>query len=254
MNRALTSRRIVLVDNDRCACDRLFDYLVSEGFQVLLAGSVAALSRILLHEAVDLIVLEVQLPDGNGLSICQRLRAANNSIPIILLMARSSDWDRIAGLEAGADDYMCKPFNSHELCARIHAILSRQPRREAAGAPSIGKEVIRFGAFVFDLGARTLFNGAVRVPLTTTQFAILKALVRHAGQILSRNKLAQLTRNRDLQLFDRSLDVQISRLRKLLGVEDPAAVPGYIQTVRGVGYVFKPDCQDVRRGLSRILF
>ena len=147
--------------------------------------------------------------------------------------------DRVVGLELGADDYLGKPFNPRELLARVHAVLRRRPPLEAPGAPSTENETVTFGPFAFDLGSRTLKKDGEELSLTTGEFAMLKALVRHPRQPLSREKLAQLARGREFEPFDRSLDVQISRLRKL--VEADAAAPRYIQTVWGVGYVFVPD-------------
>jgi two-component system, OmpR family, phosphate regulon response regulator OmpR len=173
------------------------------------------------------------------LSICRRLRAANDATPIIMLTAKGEDIDRIVGLEVGADDYLGKPFNPRELLARIHAVLRRRPAAEVPGAPSTEHEVAKFGTFVFDLGARTLTKADQEVTLTTGEFAMLKALVRHPRIPLSREKLAQLSRGREFEPFDRSLDVQVSRLRKL--IETDATTPRFIQTVWGVGYVFVPD-------------
>ena len=156
-----------------------------------------------------------------------------------MLTAKGEDVDRIVGLEVGADDYLGKPFNPRELLARIHAVLRRRPTIEAPGSPAGDAEVVRFGPFSFDMGTRVLRRGDEDLPLTTGEFAMLKALVRHPRQPLSREKLAQLARGREFEPFDRSLDVQVSRLRKLLEV-DPGA-PRFIQTVWGVGYVFVPD-------------
>jgi len=139
----------------------------------------------------------------------------------------------------GADDYLGKPFNPRELLARIHAVLRRRPAQEVPGAPSSENEVARFGTFTFDLGARILHKGTEELMLTTGEFAMLKALVRHPRTPLSREKLAQLSRGREFEPFDRSLDVQVSRLRKLIEV-DPTT-PRFIQTVWGIGYVFVPD-------------
>ena len=161
------------------------------------------------------------------------------TVPIIMLTAKGEDVDRIVGLEVGADDYLAKPFNPRELLARIHAVLRRRPAVEVPGAPSSDQEVIKFGPFSFDMGLRTLHKNGEELPLTTGEFAMLKTLVRHPRQPLSREKLAQLARGREFEPFDRSLDVQISRLRKML--EPDPAQPRYIQTVWGVGYVFVPD-------------
>jgi two-component system phosphate regulon response regulator OmpR len=231
--------KILVVDDDVRIRDLLRRYLTQEGFDVLQAEDGKSLTRVLMREPVDLIVLDLMLPGEDGLSICRRLRAANDRTPIIMLTAKGEDVDRIVGLEVGADDYLGKPFNPRELLARIHAVLRRRPQQEAPGAPAGENEVVSFGSFVFDLGARTLRKDSEDLPLTTGEFAMLKTLVRHPRQPLSREKLAQLARGREFEPFDRSLDVQVSRLRKL--VEIDASNPRYIQTVWGVGYVFVPD-------------
>ena len=232
--------KIVIVDDDARIRDLLRRYLSKEGFEISVAEDVKALSRLMLRETVDLIVLDLMLPGEDGLSVCRRLRAAGDKTPIIMLTAKGEDVDRIVGLEVGADDYLGKPFNPRELLARVHAVLRRRPQQEAPGAPSSNAEVVRFGSFVFDMGTRTLTKDGKEEPLTTGEFAMLKALVRHPRQPLSREKLAQLARGREFEPFDRSLDVQISRLRKIIE-GDSGASPRYIQTVWGVGYVFVPD-------------
>ena len=231
--------RILVVDDDARIRDLLKRYLTQEGLEVLLAEDGRSLNRLLQRETVDLIVLDLMLPGEDGLSICRRLREAKDRTPIIMLTAKSEDIDRIVGLEVGADDYLGKPFNPRELLARIHAVLRRRPPPEVPGAPSSEDEVVRFGPYTLDLGQRTLSKSGTDLSLTTGEFAMLKALVRHPRQPLSRDKLAQLARGREFEPFDRSLDVQVSRLRKLIE-EDPTA-PRYIQTVWGVGYVFVPE-------------
>ena len=231
--------KILVVDDDSRIRDLLRRYLTQEGFEVLQAEDGKSLTRILLRETVDLIVLDLMMPGEDGLSICRRLRAANDRTPIIMLTAKGEDVDRIVGLEVGADDYLAKPFNPRELLARIHAVLRRRPAVEVPGAPSSDQELVKFGPFSFDMGLRTLHKNGEELPLTTGEFAMLKTLVRHPRQPLSREKLAQMARGREFEPFDRSLDVQVSRLRKLIEVD--AAVPRYIQTVWGVGYVFVPD-------------
>lgn len=238
-----TSRldKIVIVDDDARIRDLLRRFLSQEGFDVLLAEDGRALDRILQRETIDLIVLDLMLPGEDGLSICKRLRSTSIKIPVIMLTAKGEDVDRINGLEIGADDYLGKPFNPRELLARIHAVLRRRPQTEVPGAPANDKETITFGEFTLDLGIRSLTKNGQEIPLTTGEFAMLKALVRHPRQALSRDKLAQLARGREFEPFDRSLDVQVSRLRKMIEV-DPAS-PKIIQTVWGVGYVFVPDGQ-----------
>lgn len=236
-----TSRpnKILVVDDDTRIRDLLRRYLAQEGFDVLLAEDGKALTRIMLRETADLIVLDLMMPGEDGLSICRRLRHGGDLTPIIMLTAKGEDIDRIVGLEVGADDYLGKPFNPRELLARINAVLRRRPTPEVPGAPSTENEVAKFGPFTFDLAARTLYKDGNELTLTTGEFAMLKALVRHPRVPLSREKLAQLSRGREFEPFDRSLDVQVSRLRKLIET-DPAA-PRFIQTVWGVGYVFVPD-------------
>jgi two-component system phosphate regulon response regulator OmpR len=231
--------KILVVDDDPRLRELLLRYLTQEGFDVETAEDGAAMGRVLTREAVSLIVLDIMLPREDGLSICRRLRSNQVSTPIIMLTAKSEDLDRIQGLEVGADDYLSKPFNPRELLARINAVLRRRPKVEAPGAPSSDNEIVLFGGLRFDLGARTLHREDKELSLTTGEFAMLKTLVRHPRQPLSREKLALLTRGRDFDRFDRSLDVQVSRLRKLIE-EDPTS-PRYLQTVWGVGYVFVPD-------------
>jgi two-component system phosphate regulon response regulator OmpR len=241
MNASISARadRIVIVDDDARIRDLLRRYLSQEGFEVLLAEDGKALSRFLSRESIDLIVLDLMLPGEDGLSICRRLRNANDRTPIIMLTAKVEDVDRIVGLEVGADDYLPKPFNPRELLARIHAVLRRRPSPEAPGAPSKESMTVSFGEFEFDLSQRRLSKSGEAIALTTGEFSMLKALVRHPRQPLSRDKLAQLARGREFEPFDRSLDVQISRLRKM--IEADPAQPRYIQTVWGLGYVFVPD-------------
>jgi two-component system, OmpR family, phosphate regulon response regulator OmpR len=233
------AQKILVLDDDARIRDLLRRYLSQEGFEVALAEDGKALNRIMLRDAVDLIVLDLMMPGEDGLSVCRRLRASKDKTPIIMLTAKGEDVDRIVGLEVGADDYLAKPFNPRELLARIHAVLRRRPVTEVPGAPSSEQEVVRFGSFSFDLGLRSLQKNGQDLPLTTGEFAMLKTLVRHPRQPLSRERLAQLARGREFEPFDRSLDVQISRLRKL--IESDVSAPRYIQTVWGVGYVFVPD-------------
>ena len=226
---------IAIVDDDPHARQLLGGYLAQEGYKVLEARSGASLLSILSRSVVDLIVLDIVLPGEDGFSLCRQLRAACVRTPIIVLSARAEDSDRIRGLTMGADDYVGKPFNPREMRARIQAILRRSPAKEEPGGPSMGNEVVRFGPFEFNLGTRMLRKNGEILGITTVQIALLKVLVRHARQPLSREKLAQAAHGRELGVFDRSLDVQVSRLRKLL--EDGEF--SYIQTIWGVGYMFE---------------
>jgi two-component system phosphate regulon response regulator OmpR len=187
----------------------------------------------------DCFILDVSMPGMTGIDLLRRVRDRGVKTPALFLTAHDTIDDKVAGFQAGADDYLGKPFNPRELLARIHAVLRRRPPQEAPGAPSGDNEVVNFGPFTFDLATRALQKSGEELPLTTGEFAMLKALVRHPRQPLSREKLALLARGREFEPFDRSLDVQVSRLRKLVEL-DPAA-PRYIQTVWGVGYVFVPD-------------
>src|SRR3954469_16400364 len=211
--------KILVVDDDPRLRDLLRRYLGEQGFNVYVAENAPSMNKLWVRERFDLLVLDLMLPGEDGLSICRRLRGSNDRTPIIMLTAKGEDVDRIVGLEMGADDYLGKPFNPRELLARVHAVLRRRPAQEAPGAPSSENEVVNFGPFAFDLGARTLRKNGDELPLTTGEFAMLKALVRHPRQPLSREKLAQLAGGREFEPFDRSLDVQVSRLRKLVELD-----------------------------------
>ncbi|MDR2991597.1 MAG: two-component system response regulator OmpR [Burkholderiaceae bacterium] len=232
--------KIVVVDDDARIRELLQRYLTQAGYIVLMAEDAIALTRILAYEIVDAIVLDLMMPGEDGLSVCKRLRKSRNKTPIIMLTAKDEDIDRIHGLDMGADDYLGKPFNPRELLARIQAVLRRRPVHESPGAPAEdGNEQVTFGPFTFDVSARMLYRGDQALPLSTGEFAMLKALVRNPRQPLAREKLARLARGQSVAQYGRSLDVQISRLRKL--IENDPVKPRYLQTVWGVGYVFVPD-------------
>ena len=197
------------------------------------------MNRLWLRERFDALILDLMMPGEDGLQILRRLREQKDTTPIIMLTARGEDVDRIVGLEMGADDYIPKPFNPRELLARIHAVLRRRPVADTPGAPSMTDEVVKFGEFELDLGTRVLRKNGEPVPLTTGEFAVLKAFARHPKQPLSRDKLMEIARGREYEAFDRSLDVQVSRLRKM--IEPDPSKPRFLQTVWGVGYVFIPD-------------
>ncbi len=179
------------------------------------------------------------MPGEDGLSVLRRLRGSNDKTPVIMLTAKGEDVDRIVGLEMGADDYLPKPFNPRELLARINAVLRRKGADELPGAPAQDAGSVRFGEFELDLATRTLTKSGEQVAITTGEFAVLKVFARHPKIPLSREKLMEMARGREYEAFDRSLDVQISRLRKM--IEPDPAKPKYIQTVWGLGYVFIPD-------------
>lgn len=231
--------KLLVVDDDPRLRDLLRRYLGENGFQVFVADNGVTMNRLWLRERFDALILDLMMPCEDGLQILRRLREQKDTTPIIMLTARGEDVDRIVGLEMGADDYIPKPFNPRELLARIHAVLRRRPAADAPGAPSMTDEVVKFGEFELDLGTRVLRKNGEPVPLTTGEFAVLKAFARHPKQPLSRDKLMEIARGREYEAFDRSLDVQVSRLRKM--IEPDPSKPRFLQTVWGVGYVFIPD-------------
>ncbi len=231
-------KRILIVDDDLRLRELLARYLGEQGFDVQSANDGAGMDQLLAREIFDLIVLDLMLPQEDGLTLCRRLRGSGNPIPIVMLTARGDEVDRIVGLEMGADDYLPKPFNPRELLARINAVLRRHaPAPKTASA--VSSAPIRFGEFTFDPESRSLYRNGSLIPLTSGEFTLLNVLVSHPRRPLSRDKLMELARGRELDAFDRSVDVQISRLRKL--IEPDLSQPRYIQTVWGVGYVFVPD-------------
>ena len=241
---AAPRHRVLVVDDDLRLRDLLKRYLTEQGFAADTVPDGVALDRAFTRNRYDLVVLDVMLPNEDGFAICQRLRAssaAEANIPIIMLTAKGDDVDRISGLEIGADDYLSKPFNPRELVARINAILRRQAPLPTPGAPAETDTVISFGPFTLNLGTRALSRNGEALAMTTGEFGLLKVLVEHARVPLSRDKLTEFARGREHDTFDRAIDVQVSRLRKLLG-EDPSN-PRYVQTVWGLGYVFVPDGQ-----------
>jgi two-component system phosphate regulon response regulator OmpR len=237
-------QKILVVDDDLRLRDLLKRYLGEQGFAVDTVPDAAAMDRQMQRVRYDLMVLDLMLPGEDGLAVCRRLRSAQEGIAVIMLTAKGDDVDRILGLEMGADDYLAKPFNPRELVARIHAVLRRQAASATPGAPTAEPRAVAFGPFSLELSTRSLLREGVLVPLTTGEFALLKALALHPREPMSRDKLMELARGRELESTDRSIDVQVSRLRKLLG-EDPQG-PRFIQTVWGFGYVFVPDGASVK--------
>lgn len=233
--------KILIVDDDERLRALVARFLSDQGFSTKAAADSGEMDRLLARERFDLMVLDLMLPGEDGLAICRRLRAQNMPLPIIMLTARGDEVDRIVGLEMGADDYLPKPFNPRELVARIKAVLRRNPAH-IPGAPSRVDAKICFGEFILDLSARVLYKNAAAIPLTSGEFSLLKALTAFPHQPLSRDRLMELARGREHEAFDRSIDVQISRLRKLLEVD--AAHPKIIQTVWGFGYVFIPEADQ----------
>lgn len=230
--------KILVVDDDMRLRALLERYLNEQGFQVRSVANAEQMDRLMARENFHLMVLDLMLPGEDGLSICRRLRQANNQLPILMLTAKGDEIDRIVGLEVGADDYLPKPFNPRELLARIRAVL-RRLIVELPGAPASEEKIVTFGHFRLNLGTREMFRDNAPLTLTSGEFAVLKALVVNAREPLSRDKLMNMARGREYSAMERSIDVQVSRLRRMIE-EDPSK-PRYIQTVWGLGYVFVPD-------------
>jgi DNA-binding response OmpR family regulator len=203
-------------------------------------ANLAGMRRVLAETHVYLIVLDLMLPDGDGVDACRRLRGEGNATPVLMLTARGDEIDRIVGLEIGADDYLPKPCAPRELLARVRAILRRaQPAPGAA--PRDDARPLHFGEFEFDARTRQLRRNGEALRLTSGEFAVLAALAAQPGKPMSRDQLMNLARGADHEAFDRSIDVMVSRVRKL--IEPEPRQPRYLQTVWGVGYVFVADGQ-----------
>ena len=230
--------KILIVDDDPGLSSLLERFFTSKGYRARAVPNAEQMDRLLSREVFNLVVLDVMLPGEDGLSACKRLRASNNQIPIIMLTAKGDEASRIKALELGADDYLGKPFNPDELMARVKAVLRRQSA-PVPGAPGSEDESVSFGDYELSLATRELRRGNEVHMLTTGEFAVLKALVMHAREPLTRDKLMNLARGREWDALERSIDVQISRLRRM--IEPDPSKPRYIQTVWGVGYVFVPD-------------
>ncbi|MEN9892716.1 MAG: hypothetical protein RLY78_3011 [Pseudomonadota bacterium] len=226
--------RVLVVDDQADIRQPMAAYLVRQGFQTIEAAGAGEMQRALQGPPVDAIVLDVMLGDGNGLSLCREL-SARRGPPVILLTALDTREARIRGLDAGADDYMVKPFDPDELAARLRSVLRRA--RRGTLPPAVQAQHCGFEGWWADLAARRLRTpGGLTIGLSEVEWRILEALLRHPGQVLSRERLLDLTQQEPLDVFDRSIDVQICRLRKKLdGVSGPT---GLIRTVRGSGYLF----------------
>jgi len=237
-----TNPHILVVDDHHEIRDLLGKYLAKQGFRASTAANAAEARKIIATSAIDLAVLDIMMPGEDGLSLCRHLRETSE-IPVILLTALGEETDRIVGLEIGADDYLTKPFNPRELLARIKAVLRRAqslPRQH--GHPD--EQFIRFGPWTLDTARREI-SGAdqVAVALSTAEFRLLSAFVAHPEMVLSRDQLMDLTRGRTAEVFDRSIDNQVSRLRRK--VEHDPKNPELIKTVWGGGYTL---AAQVKRG------
>ena len=229
--------QILIIDDDPDLRDLLRDYLQRQGMEVSVLHDAASLERRLERERPDLIVLDLMMPGVDGLTALRQLRATGDDIPVIMLTARADDVDRIVGLELGADDYLGKPFNPRELLARVQAVLRR--RKTVPSAAPEQREPFGFGRFLLDFQGRTLTQSGTAIPLSGSEFALLKIFVNHPMRTLTRERLLELLHGPEYDGTDRGIDVQVWRLRRILE-SDPSA-PRFIQTVRGRGYVFVPD-------------
>jgi DNA-binding response OmpR family regulator len=218
---------ILLIEDDRRLAEMVSAYLGEAGFSVSVAGDGRSGLARLAAEPFDALVLDLMLPDMDGLEVCRRLRALSD-IPVLMLTARGDAMDRVVGLEIGADDYLPKPFEPRELLARLRAVLRRRDRTRSS-------TVLRFGRLEIDRDARCVrVDGAERA-LTGHQFRLLVALAERAGRVLSRDTLMELVKGEELEAFDRSIDVHVSRIRA--AIEDDPKRPRRLLTVRGTGYV-----------------
>ncbi|MGJ8620351.1 MAG: osmolarity response regulator transcription factor OmpR [Methylophilaceae bacterium] len=231
------NKKILMVDDDLRMRELLQRYLTEQGFEIKTVSDSKEMDTALENESFDLLVLDLMMPGEDGLAVCRRLRSQNVITPIIMLTARGDEVDRIIGLEMGADDYLPKPFNPRELLARINAVLRRHEHSPQLNVNS--QETFSFGEFIFDAANRSLTKSGENITITSGEFALLKVFTEHPRQPLSRDRLMQLARGRELDVFDRSIDVQVSRLRRL--IEPNPAQPKFLKTMWGFGYVFIPD-------------
>ncbi len=231
---------LLIVDDDREIRDLLTRFLTRHGYRVTSARDGREMRKALADWRIDLIVLDLMLPGDDGLTLCRELRAQSD-IPVIMLTAMGEETDRIVGLEMGADDYLAKPFNPRELVARIRSVL-RRARRAHDPIPEPGREVLRFAGWTLDMAARRLArDDGETVALSSGEFDLLAAFAAHPRRVLSRDQLLDLTRGRTAGPFDRSIDIQVSRLRRK--IEPDPKNPTLIKTVRGGGYMFTPEVE-----------
>ena len=230
---------LLIIEDDQRLAHMVSEYLSQSGFQVAHAGTAQqGLDKVSGHVPPDLVILDLMLPDLDGLEVCRRIRALPGpqaQTPVLMLTAKGDPMDRVVGLELGADDYIPKPFEPRELLARIRAVLRRHaqsPTAHGAAAPS----VLRFGSLEIDRDGRTLSVGGKPCDLTSYQFDLLMVLAERAGRVLSRDQIMEAVRGRELEAFDRSIDVHMGRIRA--AIEADVKAPKRILTVRGVGYVF----------------
>ena len=234
------TNHILVVDDQKEICDVVQEYLSGEGYRVSTAADGAAMRRVMAQGGIDLVILDLMLPGEDGLTLARALREETN-VGILMLTGRGETVDRIIGLEMGADDYLPKPFHLRELLARVKSVLRRVSSRAGERTAPL-RTTAHFAGWTLDLSSRELRSPAGReVRLTTGEFDLLAAFVNNANQVLSRDRLLDLARNREAGPFDRTIDVQVGRLRRKL--EDDPQRPAMIKTVRGSGYIFTPPVE-----------
>ena len=222
------TERILLIEDDQRLAELVKKYLTDAGFSIIAANTGGTGLTLHDRESFDALILDLMLPDMDGLDVCRKVRARAQT-PILMLTARGEAMDRVVGLEMGADDYLPKPFEPRELLARLRAILRRSKSDNRA-------DIMHFGRLEIDTGAREVRLDGKSKPLTSYQFALLVALAQHAGRVMSRDAIMDLMKHEPLEAFDRSIDVHISRIRA--AIEDDVKRPRRVITVRGAGYVF----------------
>ena len=235
------SQPLLMIEDDTRLANMVGEYLGAAGFAFAHAGDGASGLAELQRNPPELVILDLMLPDMDGLEICRRIRALGGTLgrtPLLMLTAKGDPMDRVIGLEVGADDYLAKPFEPRELLARIRAILRRSHETASADAPSStdSQPILRFGSLEIDRDAREVSLSGKVVELTSYQFDLLLAVAERAGRVLSRDQIMEAVRGRELEAFDRSIDVHMGRIRA--AIEADAKDPKRILTVRGVGYVF----------------
>ena len=236
---------ILIVDDDSEIRDLLSDYLSGFGMNATAVGDGVQMEAALAAGSFDLVILDLMLPGEDGLTLCRKLRA-HSAIPILMLTARGESADRIVGLEMGADDYLAKPFEPRELVARIQSILRRAQGGGKGGSDRPGGDSARFAGWTLQIGLRQLLSASgVVVPLSNAEFRLLSVFLEHPRRVLSRDFLLEEARGRNMDLFDRSIDILVSRLRQKLheGAQDDEDAASLVKTVRGEGYMFDATVQ-----------
>lgn len=233
-----TTDHILVVDDDRDIRELIVDYLLKSGYRATGAANGKEMRAVLDKQHIDLVVLDVMMPGDDGLTLCRQLRSdKHQDLPVLMLTARSDDMDRILGLEMGADDYLVKPFVARELLARIKAILRRFRTLPPNLQVTEAGRIIAFGEWQLDTSARHLLDAAgTIVALSGAEYRLLRVFLDHPQRVLTRDQLLNFTQGRDAELFERSIDLLVSRVRQRLN--EDARTPAYIKTVRSEGYVF----------------